>query len=211
MGWGMIVDTNSNTLGHAAALKARGITAVGRYYATKPTPKRLQPAEAQDLSREGLDIFAIFEDAGDPTLSVASGRTQAATALQQATAVGQPKGSAIYFALEHLPSGYTHNDLPGIRLYAQGLREVVGQDYRLGLYSCGVVLAAMLDEGRCDLAWLSASRGFEGSQAFYESRRWALAQDPHVDQVWNGLSIDVDEANGDFGAFRVVVPVASGS
>jgi hypothetical protein len=64
-------------------------------------------------------------------------------------------------------------------------------------------LDALLTAGLCDYAWLSASRSFEGSQDFYASNRWALAQDPHVDQNWDGLSVDVNEAKADFGAFQV--------
>jgi hypothetical protein len=54
----------------------------------------------------------------------------------------------------------------------------------------------------CDFAWLSASSSFEGSKDFYASKRWSLAQ-RSVDQNWNGLSVDVDESNGDFGGFKV--------
>ncbi|MGD9885243.1 MAG: DUF2272 domain-containing protein, partial [Reyranella sp.] len=131
------------------------------------------------------------------------GLHHAKIALAQAVAVGQPEGSAIYFALEHLPGGYKGSHVSGIKKYIAGVRSGIAGRYKLGIYSDGVVLAALLDAAMCDYAWLSASRAFEGSKAFYTSGRWALAQDPHIDQNWDGLSVDLNEAAADFGAFRL--------
>jgi hypothetical protein len=148
----------------------------------------------------------IFEDGGDPALTSDSGLHDAQIALAQAKSVGQPEGSAIYFALEHLPNGYAAQHVPKIKDYVHGLMQGLGGHYKLGVYSDGVVCAAVLDAGLCDFTWLSASRGFPGSRDFYASKRWSIAQDPHVDQDWDGLSIDVNEANGGFGAFQLTVP-----
>lgn len=93
--------------------------------------------------------------------------------------------------------------MPGIKLYVEGVRKVLGKTYELGVYSCGVVCQSLLDEKLCDFTWLSASRAFEGSKAFYASKRWDLAQDPKVDQDWDGLSVDLNEYREMFGQFRV--------
>lgn len=203
-----VIDTNSNTSSHINFLKNKGITAVGRYYSSSAW-KRLTKPEATALSNAGIQIFTVFEDRGDPQLSVSSGIHDAQIALQQAAAVGQPEGSAIYFALEHLPNGYNASHLPGIRNYCSGLKQVLDGRYKIGVYSDGVVCDALLHEGLCEYAWLSASTAFAGSKAFFDGGRWALAQ-RRVDLDWGGLSIDTNDAKNDFGAFRlgIAAPVA---
>ena len=202
-----IIDTNDNVTAHLDDLASSGITAVGRYYSSRAW-KRIPPSEAQAISAAGLDIFVVFEDDGDPKLTKDEGLHHAQIASAQARAIGQPKGSAIYFALEHLPDGYRKRDLKGIVDYVRGLRSGLGDRYKVGIYSDGVVLDGLLEAGLCDFAWVSASRGFEGTADFLASRRWALAQDRHLDQTLFGLSVDYDEADGAFGSFKVAVPAA---
>ena len=203
----VVIDTNSNVSSSLSLLKAKGVGAVGRYYSSSAW-KRLTQAEATLIDAAGIRIFTVFEDDGDPTLTADTGVHHAQITLKQANTVGQPEGSAIYFALEHLPSGYTTGDVDRVKEYVSGLRAGLNGRYKLGVYSDGVVCAALLDFGLCDYAWLSASRGFEGSKAFYASKRWALAQDPHIDQNWDGLSIDLNELAADFGAFRLPAAAA---
>src|SRR5712671_1887233 len=198
-----VVDTSDNTSGHLRVLMNKGVTGVGRYYSSRAW-KRLTKPEATALSDAGIQIFAVFEDKGDPELSVSKGIHDAQIALQQATSIGQPQGSAIYFAMEHLPNGYNDSHLPGIRNYYHGLKEVLDGKYNLGVYSDGVVCDALLSDGLCEYAWLSASTAFPGSKDFDRSGRWALAQ-RKVDVDWSGLSIDTNDAKDDFGAFRLGV------
>jgi len=203
-----VIDTNSIVSGKIQTLKDRGVTAVGRYYTSLNSSKKLEKPEAQKISAANIKIFVVYEDHGDPELTEDKGRADATAALQQAQAIGQPEGSAIYFALEHLPNGYTHNHIPGIKLYVNGLKAVIGNKYKLGVYSDGVVCDALLSSGQCDFAWLSASMGFEGSKKFFESGRWVLAQKTPLDQDWNGLSIDINDAKPEFGAFSLPPAVA---
>jgi hypothetical protein len=198
----IVIDTSSNVSSSLALLKAKGVAFVGRYYSSS-AGKRLTQAEAKLIDAAGIQMFTVFEDDGDPELTADMGLNHAQIALVQAAAVGQPHGSAIYFGLEHLPNGYTSQHLGGIKAYVSGLKEGLGELYKLGVYSDGVVCAALLDAGMCDFTWLSASRGFPGSKDFYASRRWVLAQDPDIDQDWGGLSVDLDEAAPNFGAFRL--------
>ena len=200
-----VIDTNDNASARIDSLRARGVTAVGRYYSTRAR-KRLTQPEAKALSEAGIQLFTVFEDSGDPELSVQQGIHDAQIALQQATEVAQPQGSAIYFAMEHLPNGYDASHVPGIQNYYSGLKQVLGGKYKLGVYSDGVVCDALLSGGACDYAWLSASTSFPGSKDFDRSGRWALAQ-RRVDLVWSGLSVDTNDAKPDIGAFRVVAAV----
>ena len=203
-----VIDTNDNTTTRIGFLRARGITAVGRYYSSSAW-KRLTKPEAEALSETGIKLFTVFENSGDPELSVQQGIHDAQIALQQATQVAQPEGSAIYFAMEHLPNGYNASHVPGIKSYYSGLRQVLGGKYKLGVYSDGVVCDALLSSGACEYAWLSASTAFPGSKDFDRSGKWALAQ-RRVDLDWSGLSVDTNDAKPDFGAFLVRAAAPAG-
>ena len=203
-----VIDTNDNMTTRIGFLRARGITAVGRYYSSRAW-KRLTQPEAKALSNAGIQVFTVFEDGGDPELSLQQGVHDAQIALQQARQVAQPEGSAIYFAMEHLPDGYNASHVPGIKNYFGGLKQVLGGKYKLGVYSDGVVCDALLSSGACEYAWLSASTAFPGSKEFDRSGRWALAQ-RKVDLDWSGLSVDTNDAKPDFGAFLVGAAAPTG-
>ncbi len=199
-----VIDTNSNCINSIDTLRARGVTAVGRYYRVVHPEWRLTRAEAQKLSAAGIKLFTVYEDTGhDLTLTAAQGKTDGQNALDQAAEVGQPTGTPIYFALEGLPNGYVASDLSAIRKYIAGVQQVIDGKYELGVYSNGLVCETLLDEGVCSYTWLSASKAFAGTRDFYRTGRWNLAQTTPLDQNWNGLSVDVDEAKNDFGAFAV--------
>jgi hypothetical protein len=196
------VDTNTNCANKITTLQKHGVTAVGRYYRIKHPSWRLTKDEAQKLSVAAIKIFTIYEDSGtDLVLTAEQGQVDAKHALDQATAIGQPLGSAIYFAVEGLPHGYKKADLPAIRKYFFGVKSVIGTKYKLGVYSDGVVCKTLLDEGVCEYTWLSASTSFEGTKEFYKSGRWSLFQQVPTDLDWEGLSIDTNEAKADIGAF----------
>lgn len=197
----MIIDTDTCTTSHLADLKARGVTHIGRYYAAKGS-KRLTKDEARAISDAGLQVFVVYEDSGDPELTIARGIRDAGLALAQAKAIGQPAESVIYFALEHLPSGYDASHIPGIKLYFEGIRQGLGP-YKAGCYSNGTTLAALLDASLIDYAWVSASTSFAGSREFLKTKRWHLAQ-RKVDQNWGGVSTDTNDVQGDgFGAWAL--------
>jgi hypothetical protein len=201
----LVIDTDSNVSGHIPLLRSKSVGVLGRYFSASSW-KRISKSEAQEVAAGGLKLFTIFENNGDPTLDSDAGTSDAQLALQQAGVIGQPLNSAIYFAVEHLPNGYTSQDVPGVINYIQQVRAVLAGKYKIGAYSDGAILDALLAEGWIDYAWLSASRGFAGSAAFYASGRWALAQNPQIDMDWDGLSIDLNESRNDFGQFVLAAP-----
>jgi len=202
-----VIDTNTNCLHSIEVLRARGVTAVGRYYRVVHPEWRLTRPEAQKLSAAGIQLFTVYEDRGrNLSLTVAQGKTDGENALTQARNIGQPPATPIYFAVEGLPNGYIENDLPGIRQYFEGVKQAIGTEYELGVYSDGLVCETLLDEWVCTYTWLSASKAFAGSRDFYRSGRWNLAQLTPLDQNWNGLSVDVNEAKNEFGAFTLAAP-----
>lgn len=196
----MIIDTDTNCTNHLASLKARGVTHIGRYYAAKGS-KRLSKAEARAISDAGLQVFVVYEDSGDPELTIARGVRDAGIALAMAQDIGQPPDTAIYFAMEHLPSGYDASHVPGIKAYFEGIRRTLPA-YKIGCYSNGTTLRALLDAQLIDYAWVSASTSFAGSREFLKTDRWHLAQ-RKVDLNWGGVSTDTNDMQGDFGAWAL--------
>jgi Domain of unknown function (DUF1906) len=149
----MIIDTNDSCLGRAADLRRMNVDTVGRYYRDKTHPSwKITKAEAQELSQAGIKIFMVFEDYGnaaDLNLTTDQGKKDASSAVAQAQAIGQPEGSAIYFAVEGLPSGYKTGDLPRVRDYISGVKQIFGTKYAIGVYGDGIVCKTMLDEHYC--------------------------------------------------------------
>jgi Domain of unknown function (DUF1906) len=213
----MIIDTNISCLNQSQFLLTKGVTAVGRYYRKEHHPEwAVTQPEAQELSTAKIKLFMVWEDYGQANmlnLTQQQGATDAGYAVQQAHDIGQPPGSAIYFAVEGLPDGYTSADLPQIRDYFAGVKSVVGGEYELGVYGDGVVCSTLLQENICKFTWLAAaSTSFEGTCKFFggKSPSWDLAQVPplELEDDWSGLSVDVNLNNprrngGDFGAFLV--------
>src|SRR5258708_31907380 len=95
-------DTTANCGGLALKLKAAGYDFIARYYAHKGS-KRLSPAEAKLVSAVGLQLVTVWEDAATHTgyFSRARGVDDGTSAYHAALLVGQPPGSAIYFAVDY--------------------------------------------------------------------------------------------------------------
>ncbi|HRD74875.1 MAG TPA: DUF1906 domain-containing protein [Hyphomicrobiaceae bacterium] len=207
----MIIDTNISCVGMSAQLIKWNIDTVGRYYRKATHPEWvITRDEAKELSKAGLKIFAIFEDYGLASklvLTKAQGKVDGTSALEQAVRIKQPIGSTIYFAVEGLPSGYKSGDLPAIRNYFAGVRDAIGGKYAIGVYGDGIVCKTLANEGICKHTWLAAaSWSFEGTKDFLGDWTWSIAQLGPLDIGLGKLSVDLDVANGDFGAF--VVPQA---
>src|SRR6185295_8672952 len=165
----MIIDTNDSCLGKAQLLQSKNVDTVGRYYRMATHPEwAITKAEAQELSKSNIKIFIVFEDFGQASklkLTKDQGKKDGTSALNQAQAIRQPLGSAIYFAVEGLPNGYKKADLPAIREYFSGVKESIGGKYALGVYGDGVVCKTMLEENICKFTWLAAaSTSFEGTK-----------------------------------------------
>jgi hypothetical protein len=196
------VDSSSAcTSSSIACLQSSGITFVGRYYSrtTKIEGKKLTAGEAKLITEAGLQLVAVYEDG--PTsysyFSASRGAADAAGAAQQAAAIGQPVGSAIYFTVDYDAAA---SEISGnITAYFNAIAGSLG-DYEVGVYGSGSVCAAILGAGLAKYAWLAQSTGWSGYSEFTD---WSIKQGP--EQSVCGLNSDTDDAHGDFGAFKSVV------
>jgi hypothetical protein len=209
----MIIDTNSSCIGKTKFLKQKGVTAVGRYYRIVHPEWAVTKKEAQELSAAGIKLFIVFENHGTGLqLTKQQGLAGGKEALKQAQNIGQPQDGVIYFATEGLPSGYKSSDLPAIQTYFDGVKQGLAGKYTMGVYSDGVVCKTLLENGTCSHTWLTAaSYSFEGTIEFNKSKKWNIAQvavdiEKKHPKDWDGLSVDIDEVQGDFGSFFVPVP-----
>jgi hypothetical protein len=207
----MIIDTNDSCLGKAQLLLDKNVDTVGRYYRTATHPEWvITKPEAQELSKNDIRIFTVFEDfshASELHLTKDQGKKDGISAFKQAQGIGQPQGTAIYFAVEGLPNGFKKADLPAIRDYFSGVKEAVAGKYELGVYGDGIVCMTMLQEDVCKFTWLAAaSTSFEGTKDFMKSWKWSVAQMGPLDISTDGLSVDLNVAKNNFGAFLVPYP-----
>ena len=195
------VDASSAcTSSTITCLQSEGISFVGRYYSrtTKIEGKKLTASEAALLSAAGLQIVAVYEDG--PTsydyFSEARGAADAEGALEQAEAIGQPAGTAIYFTVDY---DATSDEIAGeISAYFGAINAALSGTYTVGVYGSGAVCSAITAAGLAELAWLAQSTGWSG---YSEFSAWAIKQGP--EQSVCDLNSDTDIAHGDFGAFTV--------
>ena len=204
------LDTSQNSTNLIDCIKARGITAIGRYYTkNRSNSKILTANEARRLSDAGIKIWPVYQNRHrlPADFNATKGKSEAEDALDYAkNVIHQPAGSAIYFSADFDATEAVFNSsiLPHFQAIAAAFAHA-GNPYRVGVYGSGAVCQSLLNAGLVQLSWLSQSGGFRGTPQFKASRRWNLLQalpvsgfcdfDDEVDP--NTINADV----GDFGGF----------
>jgi hypothetical protein len=189
------------------ALRGFPINFVARYY-RDPASRwpALSPAEAERISALGLKIVTVWEwHSADPAyFTYAAGYSDALSASRQAKAVGQPLGSAIYFAVDYNARG---SQLAQIDQYFRGVNAgfaVAGNgrpEYRVGVYGSGAVCSAVKEAGLAQYAWLTGSTAWEGTNGY---TAWNIKQAPHGARFANlAFDHDANEARNDYGGFQL--------
>jgi uncharacterized protein (TIGR02594 family) len=177
-----VIDTPWNVGAHAAAIRAAGVETVIRYYnhqnSTALPQKRLELAEAQNLAAAGLRLAVVFQARGGAggnlsDLDAASGQKDGQRALQLAQALGQPAGSAIYFAVDH--DFYKSNEIATIAQYFTAAGAAV-PGYHVGVYGSGTVGLSMQSAGLARYVWLAAATGWSGTKDALLTDKWHLYQ-----------------------------------
>ena len=113
------IDSAMDTSDVVEELRGSRIDFVARYY-RDPTSSlpALSSQEARKLASLGLKIVAVWEqNSPDPeNLSYSSGYSDAFSAYNQAKAIGQPAGSAIFFAID-----FNAHELEPAKEYFRGI------------------------------------------------------------------------------------------
>jgi hypothetical protein len=198
-------DTTANLTDRAVELKQTlGYDFVLRYYSHN-SAKNLAPAEARALAAAQLQIGVVWESAGTHAsfFSREQGLADGAAAFQMASAtIGQPRDSAIYFAVDY---DATQADLDGpVSAYFGGVRDAFaqaatdGQPYLVGVYGSGLACSCLLEAGLAKFGWLSQSTGFTGSGNFKAQGLYNLLQDMPLTITFadgSKMQIDPDVSN----------------
>jgi Domain of unknown function (DUF1906) len=203
-GWSDGVDLATDASAMVDEISVNRVDFVARYYRE---PDSIWPAlsagEAQLLSSRGLNIVAVWEShSSEPShFSYASGFSDATAAYAEARAVGQPAGSAIYFAVDFNAHSW---DLEAIDNYfrgvAAGLAAANGGAplYTVGVYGSGFVCEDVKARGLAGYSWLSNSISWDGAGSYDD---WNILQGE--ESMALGFDTDADQARGEYGAFRV--------
>jgi hypothetical protein len=197
------VDMPSDARDVSKELKSIRLGVIASYY-VDPASRwpTLSRAEAGVLSAAGFKIVAVWEfHSHKPEyFSYASGYADAISAYRQARSVGQPAGSAIYFAVDYNaqpPDIYGSIDRY-FRGIAAGLAAVGGSaQYRVGVYGSGAVCAYLKHFRLAEYAWLSNSTAWSG----YNFAGWNIKQLKASPSLSFGH--DLNEARDDYGGFQV--------
>lgn len=150
------ISTHRNCAQAAECIRQADHDFVIRYYSrtTRVPEKRMLPAEAQAISNAGLQLGAVYQDAANKIAlftrerGITDGRYAHTYAAGQ---IGQPAGSAIYFAVDEdfLPRQIQSAVTDYFRGVHQGMEEAAGGTpiYDIGVYgsgaSCRIVRASL--------------------------------------------------------------------
>lgn len=187
---------------NAARLVAAGYTAVGLYlFRSSAFKQKLTRAAALAISKAGLYIFTVWEN-GQPTtaeyFSALRGDSDAVYAIEEAEAIGQPKDTPIYFAVDY---DAKEADLAYITAYFRQVRpKVVAAGYKVGAYGSGMVLAHLASLGLIQYSWLSQSKGFAGYQAWKAKANIVQGASTTI----LGMDVDTDTINGNAGGWKII-------
>lgn len=205
------LSTNRHCHPSAACLTASGKQFVFRYHSRTTTQpqKRISPREAAELARSGLEIATVYQDNArlPGNFSEERGLLDGASAHEAAGLIGQPPGSAIYFAVD---ADFSAQQIQSFVIaYFRGVRQGLDQagggtsPYKVGVYGSGLVCQLVRDSfALADYAWLALATAWRGSAGY---SNWDVRQLAPtgplcgLDTHWEAC-----EGRGNFGQFRPV-------
>jgi len=164
-------------------------------------------SEAAAIGAAGLELVLVYEDAPTAANYFSFGRGQAdgTRAAQQASLIGAPAETALYFAVDYDASTgdidgvitqYFNGVVDALRTFAAGS----GTSYIAGVYGSGATCGVITAAGFAKWGWLAQSTGWRGHDTYSS---WSIRQGMPI--VVAGLSVDPDDANGQFGSIPASV------
>ena len=152
----------------------------------------------------GLNLVTVWESHSryPSYFSYSRGYYDAASAYSQAKTVGQPAGSAIYFAVDFDARGA---DIVPIDQYFRGITNGLAAagagrpEYKVGVYGSGAVCESLKGRGLAQYAWLTNSTAWAGTMNYAD---WNIRQGrPYA--TLGFINHDSNEARDDYGGFRL--------
>jgi hypothetical protein len=196
-----ILDTNHNVTPRLPALKALGITDIGRYlgFGLEAEEKIIKPPEAHAIAAAGMRLFLIYEIGTHTANGATLGKRDGAYVLDYAkNKLGMPQGSSIFPAADY---DALASDYPAISAYFVAFNAQVKPYLRTGLYANGYTCNRLKADGLIELRWLTCSMGFAGTKEAIAKGEYDILQS--LPKPIAGIDTDGDTlhiANGDFGS-----------
>jgi len=179
------------------SLVAAGIGFACRYLVPEQYAwKRLTRSETELITAAGMQIMSVFEiSASRPIGGAAAGQTDGAAAYKEAQLIGQPIGTAIYFAVDYDAQPADYN---AIETYLRAAGEQI-PGYAVGVYGSYAVIEEM------------ARR--EVAKHFWQTLAWSRGQKSQKTNVYQykndvsmaGIGIDLNESFGNEGFWNTEV------
>lgn len=135
----------------AKAMATAGMKFVCRYLVPVSMAwKRLTRAEAELITAAGIKVVSVFQrGTNDAAGGAANGTRDGKAAFQEAKLIGQPEGTAIYFAVDY---DAQPKDYGAIEAYLRAAaKEIPG--YQIGVYGSYAVVEEMAKRGACKHFW----------------------------------------------------------
>lgn len=166
----------------AKTLYNAGYRYVGRYltgtYGSDRISKALTLEEAQIILNNGLRFFPIYQDGGTSLsyFTASQGTKDGQTAIEAAVALGLPKDTIIYFAVDFDALEYQVNSniIPYFRAVYAELSQSI---YNVGIYAPRYVCTLVANAGySCSSFVGDMSTGFSGNLGYPIPDNWAFSQ-----------------------------------
>ncbi|MBF4634755.1 DUF1906 domain-containing protein [Agreia pratensis] len=186
--------------GGAQALAAAGYSTIGRYLtnssASGALDKKITIDEVSAISGAQLRLWPIFEEGGDDLswFSRAQGALDAHSAVEAARALGVPKQTTIYFAvdLDVTADEITSSVRPYFEGVAQGLSDS-GDTYKAGVYGSRLVCSRISGAGLAHFSFVAGmSSGWVGNETEPLPENWAFNQIQGRQVTSAGQAFDID-------------------
>ncbi|RED34661.1 DUF1906 domain-containing protein [Paenibacillus sp. VMFN-D1] len=177
------------TAAAAKKFKADGVSFIGRYV-TPNSWKSMCKEEADTIIAAGLQILPVFERTADRTKGgAANGAEDGRRAYAHVRSIGQPIGTAIYFAVDYDAPASQHDNIEAYLRAAA--KEIPG--YKIGVYGSFSVIEAMAIRGAAAYFWqtLAWSRGLLSAKANIFQKQ--------IDVMANGIKVDWNDQYSDAG------------
>lgn len=191
------------TAAKAKSLYDNGYRYIGRYLTgtyNGGISKAITRSEAQIIFDAGLNFFPIYQTSArsNSYFTEAQGTADAKAAIAAASALGIPKNTIIYFAVDFDCMDYqiTSNIIPYFRKVNEAMSKSI---YRTGIYGTRNACTRVSDLGyACSSFVGDMSTGFSGNLGFSMPENWAFDQFKTV-SIGSGagyLEIDKDGFSG---------------
>jgi LysM repeat protein len=173
-------------------LKSNGIEYVCRYLGN--SWKSMDKTEADEIISAGLNIVSIWET--NPTnaayFTENQGINDGKQASTYAAAIGQPKGSAIYFAVDY---DAQPSDMNAILSYFSGVRRGLDPSYKVGVYGSYSVLEMLYSNHAADFYWQTYAWSRGNVANFVNIFQYSN------DQTLAGIQVDYDQFSDSAGSW----------